>query len=129
MSQPNVELVQRWIDTFADDPEGFRETLHPDLEWFPFEENHTPSHGPEGGMRIRNEWAGTWDELGAEIEDVVHRDEHVVASIHATGRGKASGVEVDVRLYLHFKVRDGRIVYVFEHLDRAEALEAAGLSE
>ena len=36
---------------------------------------------------------------------------------------------VDVRLYLHMKVRDGRVVYVFEHEDRAEALKAVGLEE
>jgi hypothetical protein len=29
----------------------------------------------------------------------------------------------------YFKVRDGKIVYVFEHTERAAALEAVGLSE
>jgi ketosteroid isomerase-like protein len=48
---------------------------------------------------------------------------------HVTARGKASGVEVDLRLHYQFKVRDDKVVYLFEHEDRAEALEAAGLSE
>jgi ketosteroid isomerase-like protein len=129
MSQENVELVQRWFDTFADDPDAFRDTLHPEIEWFPFEENHTPSHGVEGGMRIRNQWMGSWDEMRVDVEDVVDEGENVVASVHVTARGKASGVEVDVRLHLHFKVRDEKIVYVFEHEDKAAALEAVGLSE
>jgi ketosteroid isomerase-like protein len=129
MSQENVEVVQRWIDTFADDPDAFRETLHPEIEWFPFEENHTPSHGVEGGMRIRNQWMGSWDEMRVDVEDVVAESENIVASVHVTARGKASGVEVDVRLHLHFKVRDEKIVYVFEHEDKAAALEAVGLSE
>jgi hypothetical protein len=30
---------------------------------------------------------------------------------------------------MHFRLRDGRVVYVFEHQEQAEALEAAGLSE
>ena len=38
-------------------------------------------------------------------------------------------MEVDLRLYLHFKLRDGKIVYLYEYADRGEALEAAGLSE
>ena len=53
----------------------------------------------------------------------------VVACLHLTGRGKMSGVEVDLRVYQHFKLRDGKIVYVYEYEDRGEALEAAGLSE
>ena len=44
-------------------------------------------------------------------------------------QGKASGVQVDVRLYFHFKVRDDKIVYIYEHQDRTEALEAVGLRE
>jgi hypothetical protein len=30
---------------------------------------------------------------------------------------------------VHFKLRDGKVVYVYEYANRAEALEAAGLSE
>ena len=43
--------------------------------------------------------------------------------------GKGSGVEVNLRVYPHWKVRDGRVFYSFEYPDRASALEAAGLSE
>ena len=53
----------------------------------------------------------------------------VVACLHLTGRGKMSGVEVDLRVYMHYKLRDGKIVYLYEYADRDEALEAAGLSE
>ena len=42
-------------------------------------------------------------------------------------RGRGSGVAVDVRLYFHFKVRDDKVIYIFEHRDRASALEAVGL--
>jgi hypothetical protein len=51
----------------------------------------------------------------------------VVVCLHLTGRGKLSGVEVDFRLFQHFKLRDGKIVYVYEYAERGEALEAAGL--
>jgi ketosteroid isomerase-like protein len=129
MSQENVELVQRWIASFDSDADAFRDTIHPDIEWFPFEENHTPSYGVGGAMRIRNQWLDTWDEMRATLGDVVEEGDSVVAAVHVSGRGKSSGVEVDVRLHLHFKVRDGKIVYLFEHTERAEALEGVGLSE
>jgi len=28
--------------------------IHPEIEWSPFEESHTPSYGVEGALRIRN---------------------------------------------------------------------------
>jgi ketosteroid isomerase-like protein len=108
--------------------DAFRDTIHPEIEWFPFEDNHTPSYGVGGAMRIRNGWLDAWDEMTADLEHDEAGDS-VVATVHVTGRGKSSQVEVDVRLHLHFKVQDQKIIYVFEHTDRAEALEAAGLSE
>jgi ketosteroid isomerase-like protein len=129
MSQENVEVVQTWFESFVDDADTFQDTLHPEIEWFPFEDNHTPSYGVGGAMGIRTHWLDSWDEMEAEVENLVDAGEHVVASVHVTGRGKASGVEVDVRLHFHFKFRDNKIVYLFEHTDRAAALDAAGVSE
>lgn len=127
MSPASAEdLARRWIATFSDDPEGFRDTLHPDIVWFPFEDNHTPSHGIEGAMRIRNHWMDSWDEMQAEVEDVVGDADDAVASVRVAARGKSSGARVDVRLHFHFKVRDDRIVYVYEYEDRESALEALG---
>jgi ketosteroid isomerase-like protein len=125
MSQENADVVQRWLSSFDSDADAFRETLHPDLEWFPFEDNHSPSYGIEGGMRVRSHWLESWEDMSAELEEIVEKGDGLVASIYVKARGKSSGVEVEVRLYMHFKLRDGRIVYVYEHQDRAEALEAA----
>ena len=129
MSHENVELVKRWLGSFDSDPAAFRDTLHPEIEWFPFEDNHSPSHGADAAMRIRSQWLDAWDELRADLEEVRDEGDSVVASIHVVNRGKTSGVEVDVRLYVHFKIRDSKIVYLFEHTDKATALEAVGLSE
>ena len=129
MSQENVELVRRWLASFDSDTDAFRDTLHPELEWFPFEDNHKLSYGIEGGLRIRTHWLESWDEMRISVEEVADPGAEVLTSIHVTARGRGSGVEVDTRLYLHFKMRDEKIVYVFEHTDRREALEAAGLLE
>ena len=128
VTQENIDLVQRWMESFDGDADVFRGTLHPDIEWCPFEDNHTPSYGIEGAMRIRNGWRDAWDEMQADLEQIVEAGDSVVASVHVTGVGKSSGAKVDVRLHLHFKIRDERIAYIFEHTQRAAALEAAGLS-
>jgi ketosteroid isomerase-like protein len=118
------ELARRWIGSFEEDPDGFRDTLHPEIVWFPFEDNHTPSHGIEGALRIRSHWLDSWDEMEAEVEEVVGDADSVIATVHVVAQGKTSGVKVDVRLYFHFKARDKKIVYVYEHQDRATALDA-----
>jgi ketosteroid isomerase-like protein len=125
MSQENVELVRTWLESFTDDADAFRDTLHPDLKWFPFEENHTPSYGIDGGMQIRSRWLDAWDEMEAELEGIVDEGDNVVASIRIRGRGKASGAAVDVRLHMLFRVRDGKVVHLYEHTDKAAALKAA----
>jgi ketosteroid isomerase-like protein len=123
------EVVRRFFWAFENDTDAFRDTLHPDIEWYPIEEDRTPSYGVEAAVRNRSQWLDTWDEHRFDLEEVVEGGDSVVVLVHITARGKASGVEVDVRFYAQFKLRDDKIVYIFDHEDRAEALEAAGMSE
>jgi ketosteroid isomerase-like protein len=127
MSQANQEIVRRWLWAFENDDDIFRELTHPDIEWAPFEDNHTVSYGLAGAMRIRAGWLDPWAEHRVDIEEIIDGLDGLVASLHLTARGQGSGVKVDVRLHGHFKLRDGKIAYLFEHQDRAAALEAAGL--
>jgi ketosteroid isomerase-like protein len=130
MSRQNVEIVRRWIRAFeGDDDKAFCELTHAEIEWAPFEENHTVSHGLAGALRIRAGWLESWAGHAADIEDLIDAGEDVVACLHISARGRGSGVEVDVRLYGHFKVRDGKVAYLYEHQDRSAALKAVGLSE
>ena len=52
-----------------------------------------------------------------------------VLAVHIVARGKTNGAEVDVRFYPHFKLRDDRVVYIYDYADRAQALAAVGLKE
>jgi ketosteroid isomerase-like protein len=122
-------VVRKALAAFDDDAEGFRETLHPDVEWYPIETDRRPDIGIEAAVRNRQEWLDTWGEHRLEIEEVIEAGDSVVALIHLTGRGSFSGAAADVRFYAQFKVRDGKIVYIYDHEERAAALEAAGLSE
>ena len=133
MSQQNAEIrneaVRRFVAAFEDDDDSFRNTLHPEIEWYPIEENRTPTRGVEAAMWNRNQWLDTWEEHRLDLEEVIEDGDSVVALIHIQARGKASGVEVDVRFYAQIKTRDGKIVYIYDHEDREAALEAAGLEE
>ncbi len=129
MSQENVAVVLRNIETFEHDEEAWLSTADPALEWYPIEEGHSLSRGHEAAIRVRRSWLENWEGHQVDVEEMKDRADSVVACLHLTGRGKMSGVEVDLRVYMHFKLRDGKIVYVYEYADRGEALEAAGLPE
>jgi ketosteroid isomerase-like protein len=123
------EVVRRFLWAFENDTEAFREILHPEIEWFPIDENRTRVSGVEDAMRNRNQWLEAWDEHRFELEEVVEEGDSAVVLVRIVARGRASGVEVDVRFYAQVKVRDGKVVYIFDHEDRAAALEAAGLQD
>ena len=128
MSEDNLELVRRLLWAFDNDGNAWRQMLSPELVWFPFETNHTPSYGIENAMRTREQWQDAWDDARSDAEDIVGGGENVVASVHLSGSGRTSGAKVDIRIHFHFKARDGKVFYVYEYEDKAAALEAAGLS-
>jgi ketosteroid isomerase-like protein len=69
------------------------------------------------------------DELETIAEEFIDGGDRVVVAIYFRGRGRRSGIEIDTRLYEIYFLREEKIVRVQEFTDRAEALEAAGLSE
>ena len=72
----------------------------------------------------RGRVAAIWEQLGAINGALV-----VVAVIAMHGRGKGSGAPFDLLPYFVYEVRDGRIVRDRAFTSKAQALEAAGLSE
>lgn len=123
------EAVHRFLAAFEDDDDTFRRTLHPEIEWCPIDENRVPLHGVEAALRNRNAWLDTWDEHRLDVDEVVEEGDDIVVLIHIAGRGRGSGAAADVRFYAQVKVRDGRIAYIYDHEDRAAALEAAGVPD
>jgi ketosteroid isomerase-like protein len=133
MSQKNVrvnsDVIRRWFWAFENDTDVFRDLLHPEIEWFPIDENRRRLYGIEAALRNRNEWLETWDEHRFEVDEVATEGDSVVVCVHITARGKISGAEVELRFYAHAKLRDDQVVYIHDHENRAAALEALGLSE
>jgi len=131
MSQENVEIVRRNLESFEDDTETWLGTLDPAVRWYPLEERHSLVLGHEAALRTRQSWLETWDResYSWEIEELREHGEDVVSVVRVTSRGRRSGVGVDSRAWAHWKLRNGKIVHVYEYATREEALEAAGLSE
>ena len=102
----------------------------PQIEWKQVEEPE-PARGYEGVAWAMVRWNEIWDDPRIEAEEYIDGGDRIVVLIRHRGRGKASGVEIDMASYHLFTVRQRRIVamYEFGPGKRAEALEAVGLSE
>ena len=76
------------------------------------------------------EYLGAMSDLRIEAERIIDVSESrvLVLSRH-TARGKQSGVPIEHEIGDLFTLRDGKIVRYHSYWNRAEALEAAGLSE
>jgi ketosteroid isomerase-like protein len=133
MSQPTLRvenpLIRRWFWAFENDAEAFEAALHPDVEWFPIDENYGRVHGIEAALRNRTEWLDAWDEHRLDAEEVAAEGDGAVVAVHITARGRTSGADVDLRFYVHFRLRDDKVAYIRDYENRAVALEAAGLQE
>jgi ketosteroid isomerase-like protein len=75
-----------------------------------------------------NEFWSTFEEVEAELSDFRHTGPYVVASNTAHMRGR-DGIEVTARSTFVYTVENGQITRIRMFQERAEALEAAGLSE
>ena len=71
-----------------------------------------------------------FEELRWEIEKLMELpDGRVLVFVRARARGRGSGVETDARIAHVWTFRDGKAVRMDVFDERAEALEAVGLSE
>ncbi len=134
MSQENVEIVRRTVEAILrGEWEQAAQLLDPDAE----------GHGTVGGLSegtvvrgvtqfrqsFEQEDAEAWDERRLEAEEFMDAGDRVVVLVREFRRGRGSGVELQADTAVVFEVRDGRVVRIQGYMDRAEALEAAGLSE
>ena len=134
MSQENVEVVRRQFRAlthrFLDAAAAF---WHPDIDWRATEgaaDDVGVMRGHDALRRYYKDWFDAFDELRAEVEEVIcDDDDRVAVSLHFSGRGRASGVRTQGRYYVVCTVRGGQIVSGREYDTRVEALEAVGLRE
>jgi ketosteroid isomerase-like protein len=131
MSQENVERLRSAYENFG--TEGLdMDFMTEDIEFTQPDE----IGGGEGTYRGREAVArgvqgllDVFDELHAEPEEFHVAGDYVVVFIRLRGRGKASGVPVDVAQAHLWRFRAHRVDLWRAYFDRNEALKAAGLEE
>jgi ketosteroid isomerase-like protein len=134
MSRENVEIVRAAYDAWnRGDLQSVLDRLHPELEW---EENpdvypglDRSYRGHAGFLKRQRDAFDIWEWFRVEEQDFIDAGEHVVVFLRLMGKGRYSGIEVEMRVYDVFTFRDGKVARHRLYANRAEALEAVGLAE
>jgi len=134
MSQENVEIAKRANAAFnRGDVDAALEFFAPDAELRDLANAPDQASVVKGVDSIRETWTlwtAAFDEFSADIEEMTDAGAAVIAAVHWQGRGKASGMSIDVRQFDVYELRGGKIIRATLGLkSKTDALEAAGLSE
>ena len=127
-----MEIVRAFVEAFnARDMEALIELCDPEVEvdWSRSRGLEARIyHGSEAVQGFFNTFFETFDRITVSPDEFIECGEHVVVPnrTHLRGRDR---VKVEAQSALVVTVRNGRIVTWRLYQERAEALEAVGLSE
>jgi ketosteroid isomerase-like protein len=134
LSDQNVEIVRSGLAAFdRGDIEGVLRvcaediviTQPPELPGVAAEQ-----HGHQGVLEALAAWPEQWEDYRIEILRICAAPgDKVFVTQRTRGRGKLSGVEVQMDFNFVFAVRDGKVSEWRLFVREDHALEAAGLSE
>jgi ketosteroid isomerase-like protein len=134
VSRENVEIVRRLYESWnRGDYSAALDSIDPDIQvdvagGTDFDGTY---RGHAGLWEMMGSFWGEFKDPHAWIEEAIPAGSHVVVAVRPSGRGKRSGVEVELEMPLWqvWTLRDGKAVRWRIFRSKQEALEAAGLSE
>jgi ketosteroid isomerase-like protein len=134
VSQQNVEIIREFLEAFnRRDFAASLDAIDPDVEWHPPPDIPNAAIATGHAALIANwrDWLGAWDYYRFLPEEILEgTGEKVLVVGHESGQGTDSGIEArSRRVTAVYQLRDGKIVRFKAYLDRAEALQAAGLRD
>jgi ketosteroid isomerase-like protein len=131
MSQENVEVMRGMIDGYnRGDFDAMFKHAAPDAE-VDMSRAVGPAHGVysiDQCRRVIEEFVDNWESARIEPHEFMEVGEHVVVPITGKLVGR-DGIEVEARTTWVWTIRDGAVQRGTMYQERADALEAAGLSE
>ena len=137
MSRENVAIVRRGYELFAaNDLEGASALFSADAEVADegglgvADTAPGTRYGPEGFLRASEEALEAFEDYRIEAEDFIDAGEAVVVPVRISGRGRASGANLEMRLAHLWVFRDdGKVIRGEVYRTTEEALGAVGLGE
>ena len=130
MSQENVEVARKAFAAFErGDLTALLDLMADDLVTHRIDPDDAVYQGRDGFLKATSEWTEDFDDWTLTAEEFLDGSDGVLARVRQTARGRVSGVPVESLMWFDMRVHEGRIARITFHTDRAEAFEAAGLTE
>jgi ketosteroid isomerase-like protein len=130
MSQAHVEVMRQGFEHFLATGE---------VPWTIFDgtvevpDHDTPDQdvyeGHAGYARWLGDWGAAWSAWSLDPEEFIDAGDCVVAVVRLKARGQSSGIEVERRDALVYKLREVKIVRLDYYNNREQALKAVRLAE
>ena len=132
MSQANVETSRRAWDFWSrGDLDGLLALCDEEVVFDTSRMRDWPEpeyRGHSGLRRFLTEWLDVWEGFEVGVDELIPAaDGRVVSLFWQRGKGRRSGLTMDVAWAIVGALWDGRIVRFEVYDDRTEALKAAGL--
>jgi ketosteroid isomerase-like protein len=131
MSKENVEVVRQFLEAYnRRDFERMIELIDPSFEfWSRFVGIESAHRAPEGFPHKYFEMLDdAYDHFEVIVSEYIDAGAAVVTTGRAVWRGKASHAEGETPVVPTFWLRAGKVLRTETFADRAEAVEAVGLS-
>jgi ketosteroid isomerase-like protein len=132
MSQENVEIVRRSVAAFNEGGiEAVAQFAHPEIEFQepPTQPAPRAARGVEETRETFTSFDEAWEEHQSEIKEIRELPgEEVLLSTVEHFRGR-DGMELAAACWTVYTFREGKIIKLRPFWDRAQAFEAAGVSE
>jgi len=134
VSEADLEIVRRAYEIYERrDAEALQALCTEDCEVHTVIEGRVepqPFRGREGVAEWIDNENQVWSSLDiVKLEPRDLGDGRVFTTVVVRLRGRESGIELDLPVWSVLEIRDGLVHSLESYPDRAEALEAAGLSE
>jgi ketosteroid isomerase-like protein len=140
MSEENVELVRRGYDAL-----NSAYSTGDVNDWLPFLEDHyhpdvvlktsgmfpetAEMHGHSGILRFIATQMDAFQKMWIEPQEFIDAGNRVVVPVRFGGEARHTGLEVEFSVVHVTSVRAGKVARIDMYRNKADALEAAGLTE
>jgi ketosteroid isomerase-like protein len=123
-----TDIVTEVCRRFAADENPF-DLLSDDIVWsVPMFDHDESFQGHRGVAEFFRRWLGTWEGYEYVLEELHPcTDGRVVTLFTERGRGRGSGVPVEIRPLGIWTVRDGKVIVYRGYMDRDEGLRDADI--
>jgi len=124
----NVELARRVLDTWnRGDYDAWIELFDGECEFRPLRAQleRQAYRGHDGLRQFERDLTEDWEWVRFDLNEVREVGDRIVLFARFHGKGRASGVEVDIPIGVLAKVREGKVAEARMFSDPDEALEAA----